>query len=519
MQEDGQLTDRSLQATLSIAADAITSAVLAGKGVDSVYASELLVMTARGLQLPTAALGTTSSPTGRRLLQAQGGFVATATAGDRNDLLGTLDSLADLLDESAGPAIGWISAYGQGLSVSVVKEARLEYGYKVPVGPATSNTTMENPVQQADLDNVENAVVTFLADLEPSNTEPSVCVWFQMVNNAASLVTETPSPTAQDVDAFKAATWNNTLPPVAPPLINLTVLTPAVRIKLPDAPNHNFPCVAPGGNETVDCRISIKMPLLDGLSVDLSRLLLCLRISDDSNPGILVAPASEADGWQMHGDSASNLTCVTSKNGTYVIAAVDAVDTTPPAVIPPPTLDNSTNTTNTTACNGTVAFDGNGTTCGNAAVNGTLGDTNTTLANTTLTNTTGNATTEVSPSPSPEPKPSPSPSPDVEASPSPSPSPQDQTGGASPSPSPQPLQQGKPQTPAAKLSGVLINLGAVQQCQVSTQGTPAAGIFVCLSGCSPVGQHHGTVPAQRWSIVQHLGCTVTCCATVGIAAC
>jgi hypothetical protein len=114
MQEDGQLTDRSLQATLSIAADAITSAVLAGKGVDSVYASELLVMTARGLQLPTAALGTTSSPTGRRLLQAQGGFVATATAGDRNDLLGTLDSLADLLDESAGPAIGWISAYGQG---------------------------------------------------------------------------------------------------------------------------------------------------------------------------------------------------------------------------------------------------------------------------------------------------------------------------------------------------------------------------------------------------------------------
>jgi hypothetical protein len=115
----------------------------------------------------------------------------------------------------------------------------------------------------------------------------------------------------------------------------------------------------------------------------------------------------------------------------------------------------------------------------------------------------------------------PSPSPDVEASPSPSPSLPDQPGGASPSPSPQPLQQGKPQTPAAKLSGVLINLGAVQQCQVSTRGTPAAGILVCLSGCSPVGQYHehGTVPAQQWSVVQQINCTVPCRAHAGIAAC
>jgi hypothetical protein len=226
------------------------------------------------------------------------------------------------------------------------------------------------------------------------------------------------------------------------------------------------------------------MPLLDGLSVDPSRLLLCLRISNDSESAILVASA--ADGWQMYGDdTANNLTCVTSKQGTYVIASVDAVDTTKPVVTPPPTVDNSTNTTNTTACNGTVAFDDDGTACGNATVNGTLSDTNTTLTNTTLTNTTltnttSNATVDVSPSPSLEPEPSPSPN--VTDSPSPSPAPPDQTGEASPSPAPQPLQQGKPQTPAAKLSGVLINLGAVQQCQVSAQGTPAASVFACLSG-------------------------------------
>lgn len=205
------------------------------------------------------------------------------------------------------------------------------------------------------------------------------------------------------------------------------------------------------------------MPLLAGASVDTSRLLVCLRISDTGvHAGKLVASA-DASGWQMYGNySANGLTCVTSKNGTYVIAAVDAVDTTPPVVTPPPTVDNFTNTTNTTVRNGTVAFDGNGTACGNATVNGTLTDTNT-----TLTNTTDSNTTDVSPSPSPEPEPesSPSPSPDVAVE-------------TSPSPSPQPLQQGKPQTPATRLSGVLINLGVIQQCEVSRHATV---VLVCCS--------------------------------------
>jgi hypothetical protein len=60
---------------------------------------------------------------------------------------------------------------------------------------------------------------------------------------------------------------------------------------------------------------------------------------------------------------------------------------------------------------------------------------------------------------------SPSPSPSTKDSPSPSP----QAVEASPSPSPQVPLQGLSQTPASKLFGLLINLGAVQHCTVSAR--------------------------------------------------
>lgn len=466
MQADGQLTDASLQAALGIAADAITSAVLAGKGVDSVYASELLLMTARGLQLPSG--DATGSSTGRRLLAAPAGYTFAAAGASRLSILDALDSLANLLLPSAGPAVGWISASAEGLSVSVVNRAGQHYAdYSLPAGPQATNNTEGTPIQAADPTHTANAVVTIQAAFTPADS--TLAIWVQLVQNPALLVSKAPTPTQVDVDAFKAAAWNDTLPPVAPPLLNLTVLTPAVRVKLPSLEREDdavLPCAAAEGNATVDCSMVIKMPILDPTHVDTSRLLVCLRI--DTN-GILVAAASPADGWQMYGNYSSDgtLRCATSKQGTYVIAAVDPVDTTSPAVTPEPTAAVNA-TANYTACNGTREFDSNGTACFNGSVNTTTPDANVTanaivnatanatvgdgdVLNSTETSTTASNTTDTnSTSPAPEPE-----------SPSPSPEPE------SPSPSPEPAPLEGWQQSSDQLRGLLINLGAVTQCQVS----------------------------------------------------
>jgi hypothetical protein len=451
MQEDNQLTDRSLQAALSITADAITSAVQAGKGVDSVYATELLVMTARGLQLSSTATGTGSSSAGRRLLATPVGytaFVASGGGGSRDSLLTNLDALADLLDNNANPGGGWVTAPTTNLSVSVVNDIGSAYlNYTVAVGPQTTNGTSN---QAAGLNSATNAQVTFLAALTPAAIDGSVPIWLQLVQDPAVLVISTPAPTEADVNAFKAAAWNATLPRVAPPLLNLTVLTPAVRVKLPRLTDEAaaLPCAAAEANATVDCRMVIKLPVVNSTYVDTSRLLLCLRIDGSGN---VVAAASEADGWRMHGNYSTDgtLRCSASRQGTYVIAAVDPVDTTPPVVTPESP----------------------------APVNTTLNVTSPDGSNTTTNTSLGNDT---SPSPAPEASPSPSP----EEPPSPSP----QAVEASSSPSPQMPLQGLSQTAASKLSGLLINLGAVQHCTVSAQAPcrpsgrqpPVCGVCIAL---------------------------------------
>ena len=331
MQEDSQLTDRSLQAALSITADAITSAVQAGKGVDSVYATELLVMTARGLKLSSTATasGTGSSSAGRRLLATPVGytvFVASGGGESRGTLLTNLDALADLLDNNAVPGGGWITAPSTDMSVSVVKDIGSVYvNYKVAVGPQTTNATSTHA---SDLNNAANAQVTFLAGLTPADS--SVPIWLQLIKDPAVLVTTTPlAPTEADVNAFKAAAMNDTLPRVAPPLLNLTVLTPAIRVKLPQLNDEAaaLPCAAADANTNVDCRMVIKLPVVNPAYVDTNRLLLCLRI--DAN-GKLVAAASEDEGWQMYGNFSTDgtLRCSTNWQGTYVIVAVDPVRTT-----------------------------------------------------------------------------------------------------------------------------------------------------------------------------------------------
>lgn len=332
MQEDGQLTDRSLQAALSITSNAITSAELADKGIDSGYASELLAMTARGLQLSASAQALLAGgPAGRRLLALPEGYTAfTAGGGSRDTLLASLDALADLLDEHAGPGVGWVTAPGTELSMSVVKDLGGAFSnYTVAVGPATTNNTQGTSSQAADVRDATNALVTFLSGLVPDTEGGSVLAWLQLVRDPAALITATPSPTEADIEAFRAAAGNDTRPRVAPPLLNITVLTPALRVKLLQLTGDDavLPCAAAAENATVDCRMVVQLPAVNPAWVGPSRLMLCLRVDA---AGVLVAPASEADGWQMAGNYSSDntLRCATSRQGTYVIAAVDAVDTT-----------------------------------------------------------------------------------------------------------------------------------------------------------------------------------------------
>jgi hypothetical protein len=125
LQGSGELTSQSLQDALSIAADAVTNAFLAGKGVDSIYASELLMVTARGLVLQTASDAAAGTSTGRRLLAAPDNYSLTvATTEVAVQTARTLEDLAALLADSqnVGPAVGWVCASGNGLSVSVVKK-------------------------------------------------------------------------------------------------------------------------------------------------------------------------------------------------------------------------------------------------------------------------------------------------------------------------------------------------------------------------------------------------------------
>lgn len=474
LQQDGQLTSQSLQNALRITADAITSAVLAGKGVDSMYANELLAMTAQGLGLAAASSssGASTVTAGRRLLAAPEGYSFTPIGGDNAaPTTKALDDLADLLQPSAGPAVGWVSSSGGGLSVSVLNRQGASYaGYTVPVGSQVTNNTEGKPIQEADLTNPANALVNVKAGLTPDPLEAdNVAVWVQMVDNPAVLITAVPTPSDIDVAAYKEAAWNSTLPPVAPPLLNLTVLTPVVIVKFPRQTPDTVPCVAGNAtnNQSVDCTLTIKHPISNATYMDPTRLLLCLRIGSDGKLSASTAAADQG-GWQLVGNYSSGnntLQCVTGLPGAYVLAAVDPVDTTRPVVIipspsPEPIANATANTTTNVTCNGT-SLDANATAC-----NGTAPAS----ANDTQVNVT-------SPSPSPaavNESSSPSPSPAaVEESPSPSPA------LASPSPSPQAPQQGTPQAPADSLHGLFINLGPVKSCSVSAGR--CSRVFIALT--------------------------------------
>jgi hypothetical protein len=479
LQGSGALTGQSLQDALSIAANAVTNAFLAGKGVDSIYASELLMVTARGLGLQAPSSAAAGTSTGRRLLAVPDNYVlsvATNTSADHTE--GVLADLATLLAPNAGPGIGWVSASGDGLSVSVVRKQGPAFnGYIVPVGPATTNTTQATPVQQADLDNTANALVSISFGLQPSGEDTDVEVWLHMAANPAWLITTAPAPQESDITAFKEAAWNSSLAPVAPPLLNITLLTPAVNVTFPYHSGSDVPCVAATGGETTTCQLTTTLPVANQAYLDHAtannRLLLCLRIVD----GALVAPVSYADGWRFDNSTTGALRCVTLKQGAYVIAAVDPVDTTPPPVpspSPAPEVNNPNTSTggstttvdSNTTVNSTTTVDSNTTVNANTTVHSdTTVDTNSTVNNTTVndnttvhsnntvdSNTTvkSNTTSDFNTT-SPSPSSSPSPSPSVnETSPSPLPSP----------------QQGAPQTPAAQLHGLLVNLGAVKQCKV-----------------------------------------------------
>jgi hypothetical protein len=412
------------------------------------------------------------------LLAAPDGY--SFTPGDSANAASTtnaLDNLAGLLQPSAGPAVGWVSSSGGGLSVSVLNKQGASYAcYTVPVGSQVTNNTDNKPIQEADLTNPANALVNIKAGLTPE--AGNVAVWVQMVDNPAVLITAVPTPSDLEagVTAYKEAAWNATLPPVAPPLLNLTVLTPVVIVKFPGQTPDTVPCVAGNAtnNQSVDCTLTIKHPISNAAYMDPTRLLLCLRIGSDGKLSASTAAADQG-GWQLVGNySSSNntLACVTGLPGAYVLAAVDPVDTTRPVVIvPSPSPEPMTNATANVTCNGT-SVNGNATAC-----NGT--------APASANDTQVNAT---SPSPSPAAvEESPSPSPTVEESPSPSPA------LASPSPSPPAPQQGTPQAPADSLHGLFINLGPVKSCSVITGWAPAWQGFLPLLASS-----FGTASVQPW---------------------
>ena len=539
LQEAGQLPNSSLQHALSITDTALTSAKLAGKGIDSIYATELLGLTARGLYLvdstavavaETAVTDGTGSTARRHLLAAPDGYTfSLASQESVTTLKQILDRIAAELQSQAGPAIGWVSASQADLSVSVSERLGASFeNFTLAVGPQIiiSSSSSSTPAY-ADATNTANALITPLAALKGPG-QGSVIMQLEMVQDPAWFIFQSPDTSDAMIESYKASVWNTSLTPVGPPLINLTLLTPAVAVKFPQAEGHvgdTTLCADPTGNATVDCRVAIDIPITKLEYVDRSRLLLCLRIVD----GSLIAATSTAGGWEYDNSTtaSTSLRCVTSKQGTYVIAAVDRVDTTPPpqpSPSPAPVVNVTANATNTTACNGTdVACNVTGNVT--VAVNVTSNDTSTTTTpaqdsatNTTNTTTTtpaqGGGGTQTPPPdqstgttppqeaqvdggtaiPPNDPTGSPgsntssttdgsdtgtqappttnatsnatqqavSPSPSPVASPSPkvSPSP-------SPRPSPAPVQQGVAATAAAKLTGWLINLGAVKDCAVS----------------------------------------------------
>jgi hypothetical protein len=435
-----------------------------------------------------------------------------------------LDDIAAELQRQAGPAIGWVSASQKDLSVSVSKRLGVSFeDFTLAVGPQIIPTSSSSPAA-ADVNSTANALITPLAALKGPGGSQDISMRLEMVQDPSWFIDQSPDTSDAVIEAYKASVWNSSLTPVGPPLINLTLLTPAVAVKFSQAGGQvgdTIPCAVPTGNVTVDCRVMIDIPIIKLEYVDRSRLLLCLRIMD----GNLLAATSAAGGWEFDNStiSSTSLRCATSKQGTYVIAAVDPVDTTPPpqpSPSPAPEVNITANATNATACNGTVVAC-NVTANATVAANSTSNDTSTTTppsqgnaTNTTNTNTTtpaqGGTSTQNPPpdqgtgitppqeppmdggptTPPSDPTGSPgsnassntggsdtgsqvppttnatqqaiSPSPSPVASPSPkvSPSP-------SPRPSPAPVQQGVAATAAAKLTGVLINLGAVKDCAVS----------------------------------------------------
>jgi hypothetical protein len=539
LQEAGQLPDSSLQHALSITDTALTSAKLTGKGIDSIYATEILGLTARGLHLVdstavavSVAVATAIEGTGgsarRHLLAVPEGYSFTlSSASSVTTLQSSLYEIATELQPQAVPAIGWVSASQAGLSVSVSQRLGASFeDFTLAVGPQINSASPAF----ADAANATNALITPLAALKGPGGSSNIIMQLEMVQDPAWFITTSPDTSDAMIKSYKASVWNSSLTPVGPPLINLTLLTPAVAVNFPQAGGQfrdTIPCADPTANATVDCRVTIDIPISKLEYVDRRRLLLCLRIVN----GGLVAATSAGDGWEFDNGttSSTSLRCVISKQGTYVIAAVDRVDTTPPpqpSPSPAPVVNITANATNATACNGTnVACNvtANGTVAANATSNGTSTTTPPSQVNATnATNTTdttpqgggsaqtpppdqgtGNITTPpqeppvgggtTTPPSDPAGSPgsntssttdgsdtgaqippttnatsnatqqvaSPSPSPVASPLPKVSPSP-------SPRPSPAPVQQGVAATAAAKLTGVLINLGAVKDCAVSS---------------------------------------------------
>jgi hypothetical protein len=371
LQEAGQLPSSSPQHALSITDTALTSVQLAGKGIDNIYAAELLGLTARGLHLldttivavdddaPAPSSEATGGSVSQHLLAAPAGYTFTPSTQEAAAALQTrMDAIAGELQSQASPAIGWVSASETQARLSVSVSQRLGSSFEaftLAVGPQIDASSI--PAAADAQRNDVNALVNPLAALKGPGNSQDIALQLGMVRDPSLFISQSPDTCDAMIEAYKAFVWNSSLTPVGPPLINLTLLTPAVAVKFPQAEGSvgdTLPCADSTGNATVDCRLLIDFPVINAAYVNHGRLLLCLRIVD----GGLVAATSATSGWKFDNRTTNSvsLPCATSKPGTYVIAAVDQVDTTPPpqpSPSPAPAVANTTaNATNATACNG-----------------------------------------------------------------------------------------------------------------------------------------------------------------------
>jgi hypothetical protein len=404
-------------------------------GVDGSYATALLTLISRGLQLPPLAAqgsgvalesGSSGGPYRRRLLApAGGGGVPLVPSAPEavGAAVSALDSLAAGMVGAAGPGTGWLSAKSEdgSLLASVAKETGGAYaGYTLAVGPALGASPLAGDYQQANATDAANARLTInaaLADLDDGGTR----LFLQMAANPAVFVSELPDASEGVVAAYKAALADADAPQLPPPLAGLSLLTPAVRLLLPAADTGDALLACAGGPDAPECTATLTLPLLAGATVNTSRRLVCLR-APSAGGGLSASVPDVADAWVVDANATTGdaVACTIRKQGIYMAATVDLILPDPPAA-PPPAPDGGSGTNETSPLPSPLLFE--------------------------------------SPTPAPPP-PSPQPEPPLEGlSPSPPASP-------SPQPASQPPQP--PQPPAvASLRGQLLNLGGVTGCPVS----------------------------------------------------